>query len=242
MTDLENICRACLKSARSFVHFDEKVTKTNTIVECFENLTSIKTKPTEIDPKICKKCFEKLKSAYEFKQQCIENDAIYQDLLAMAGSSGLKEEEEENIEVFMIKNENYSSDENQEMIEVEVEPGYVPKKLAKKARPAIKKEPDDGASTSRKVSKSMDRYACTFCQKLFTGQYAKKTCAAHERKMHINKMQSFILEDEDPDFVFNCAFCEETTSFSSWKECDEHEISVHRKYFSLVFKEFLVFS
>jgi hypothetical protein len=67
-----------------------------------------------------------MKSAYEFKQLCIENDAIYQDLMAMAGTSeGLK-----------IKSELYSTDEEMdtsEMLEVEVEPGYIPKKLARKA-------------------------------------------------------------------------------------------------------------
>jgi hypothetical protein len=125
MTDLDNICRACLKSSRNLVNFDDKINKTITIIECFENLTSLNA-TNRFEQKICKICFQKMKSAYEFKQLCIENDAIYQDLMAMAGTSeGLK-----------IKSELYSTDEEMdtsEMLEVEVEPGYIPKKLARKA-------------------------------------------------------------------------------------------------------------
>lgn len=83
MSELENTCRACLAKSNQLLRFDIKMTKTERVFQCFQKLTSI----TEISrkSKICKKCFKRLKNAFEFKEICLENNDKYWELLEMEG-------------------------------------------------------------------------------------------------------------------------------------------------------------
>jgi hypothetical protein len=82
---MEGICRACLRSSSNILKFDMYMTKIHKVFQCFENLTSIELKPNEIDSKICSNCFLELKRAFQFQQQCRENNQRYQELVGLEG-------------------------------------------------------------------------------------------------------------------------------------------------------------
>jgi hypothetical protein len=82
---MEAICRACLKSSIKVLKFDDFLTKIHKIFQCFENLTSLELKSSEMDSKICLDCFGELKRGFEFRQQCRENDQRYQELIGLDG-------------------------------------------------------------------------------------------------------------------------------------------------------------
>jgi hypothetical protein len=77
---METTCRACLQPSKKLFSFDEKLSRNLKILDGFENLTSIKIKTNEVSSKICKNCLGKLKNAWEFKKQCVDNDEKYRDL------------------------------------------------------------------------------------------------------------------------------------------------------------------
>lgn len=81
MSQVENRCRACLETSKLLIKFDEKMTKSEKVIECFQNLTSLELKSNEINSKICEKCFGKLKEACEFKELCLKNDNEYWKLI-----------------------------------------------------------------------------------------------------------------------------------------------------------------
>lgn len=74
---MENTCLACFEESKNLVGFDEKMTKHEKVIECFQMLTSLELK--SVEAKICKKCFGKLKRAYEFKEQCLLSYSKYLD-------------------------------------------------------------------------------------------------------------------------------------------------------------------
>jgi hypothetical protein len=81
MTDLEKTCRACLQHSKDLINFQENLTKSTKVFECFQNLTLIMIKADEKDSKICKKCLKILKIAADFKEQCLRNDDKFRDLV-----------------------------------------------------------------------------------------------------------------------------------------------------------------
>lgn len=86
MSEIDEMCRVCLKKSRGLKRFEEKMLKSLKVFECFENFTSIVIQENEFQSKICKYCFEKLKNACEFKEECLKNDRKYKRLLAKEGN------------------------------------------------------------------------------------------------------------------------------------------------------------
>lgn len=188
MTDLEQICRACLQKSKNLLKFERNLTKSLKILECFENLTGIKIKTSENESKICLKCFEKLRSASEFRDQCLDNDEKYQELLSNIKSSSSKEK-------IPIKEEIDSSDDDtqyQTLVEPQLE---------------IKSEFSEEESDSDDFEKAFDtkekvkrkRYerkvhsvSCHFCGRLFEGKYARKCLKAHEMRVSFLREPSYL--------------------------------------------------
>jgi hypothetical protein len=194
MDNPESICRACLQTSKKLISFDEKLTKTSKIVECFENLTSIKIKANEMSSKICKKCSDKLKAASEFKTQCLENDEKYRDLLGVTKT----QESFKKIELVMVKEEiDYSSDDNDGDQHFEVAPDVKEEILVKEEE--IKKELAAENPSSRKVPKIHKKayfgmvskkekeleWECEFCDKRYEGKNARVCGYQHTTKVSL---------------------------------------------------------
>jgi hypothetical protein len=85
MSESDRTCRVCLQRARTLKKFNEKMLKFQ-IFECFQQITSIEIQGSGIQyNKLCKKCYERLKDAVEFREEALKNDGKYRSLLAKEG-------------------------------------------------------------------------------------------------------------------------------------------------------------
>lgn len=192
MSEVENICRACLGKSKSLMIFQENVTKSENVFQCFQNLTSIMIKSEETDSKICRNCFQKLKQACEFKEQCLKNDDKYRELIK--GSSQYQTRSNfDSFQFITVKQEEEScSDDNNDnsqldsYVDVEIKEEVVDNNINSESEPKTKRKYRKRKAES---NDNGEMVRCTFCSK----SYSKKSIKRHEYRTHLSQ--------------FYCDFC-----------------------------------
>lgn len=188
MSEVDKTCRACLKKSKSLFKFQEKMTKSEKIFECFQNLTSIIIKSNELESKICKKCFQKLKQACAFKEECLKNDDKYRDLLGSARISGKAPSELEtpfiDFQMVVVKEEDpdsFDSDWTEKpVIENKEDQIATTVSIKEEAKPKVQKV------KRRKRNNSYDfgrkpNIKCQYCGR----KYFKSTIRKHQLRNHL---------------------------------------------------------
>jgi hypothetical protein len=187
MYDLEKPCRACVKSCKNLINFDMKMTKNDDVFHCFTNLTQIQY--VELTSKICKKCFKKLKEAFEFKILVLENNEKYLEMLEPETKFiliGIENEINKDplmavefldslIEVKQEKIETNEIIKNVEILQMPIE-----------QEPQISEKKVENKKITEKVaknSKGLTQFECGFCDRVFRGVRGYKSRAAHQSKV-----------------------------------------------------------